>query len=127
MLEFDRDATVGGVFDGLLGLVIEAVVSETVSQEQGRGTVTEQSWQRVSEGALTQQRTLGVAAHLRWMICVSLRRAANVVAPYPMRFRSRLRARGGAVESMVEELACQRALTQRGEQSGAGSRARRPT
>ena len=34
LLEFDRDAAAGGVFDGLLGLVVELVVFETASEGQ---------------------------------------------------------------------------------------------
>ena len=34
LLEFDRDAAAGGVFDGLLGLVVEIVASETASEGQ---------------------------------------------------------------------------------------------
>ena len=34
LLEFDRDAAAGGVFDGLLGLVVEIVAFETASTGQ---------------------------------------------------------------------------------------------
>ena len=34
LLEYDRDAAAGGVFDGLLGLVVETVVTETASEGQ---------------------------------------------------------------------------------------------
>ena len=46
--------------------------------------------------ALTQKQTLGAAAHLSLVICVSLRMAASAEAPLsPIQFSARLRARGG--------------------------------
>ena len=50
--------------------------------------------ERVQE-VLTRKQKLGAAAHLRWVIFVSLRMAASVVTPLsPMPLLLRLRVRG---------------------------------
>ena len=62
-------------------------------------------------GADAKANTSGAAAHLRLMICVSLRTAASAQAPsIPMSFSSRLQGVGGGSERAG---ACQRALTRK--------------
>ena len=62
------------------------------------------------------------AAHLRFVICVSLRTAASAEAPLsPIALPERLQ-RVGKV-GRTREQACQRALTEKGEHLGAGSSA----
>ena len=107
LLECDADAAARGVFDGLLAHISEAVGSQAVSEEQsGYGERAGMSM------GIDMKVNSGAAAHLRLVICVSLRMAASAEAPsYLMSFASRLRARGGV--AMVREQICQRALTQR--------------
>ena len=65
----------GGERRGALGS--DAVVSETVRARGGVGMVRV----GVSMGIDTKANTLGRSAHLRWVICVSLRMAASTEAP----------------------------------------------
>ena len=65
----------GGERRGALGS--DSVVSETVRARGGVGMVRV----GVSIGIDTKANTLGRSAHLRWVICVSLRMAASPEAP----------------------------------------------
>eukprot|EP00964_Phaeocystis_antarctica_P055020 scaffold32350_cov60-Phaeocystis_antarctica.AAC.5 len=92
-LDADADGAARGVFDRLFGLVGEAVVVEPVNEEQsGYGERAS-----LSTGADTKANTLEAAAHLRWVIFVSLRTAASAEAPStPMSLCPRLQGMGGS-------------------------------
>ena len=69
-------------------LVSDAVVLQTVSEEQSRD--------QACQGALTERQTLRAAAHSRLVIIVFLRTAASAEAPWALIVLDlRLRARGG--------------------------------